>query len=640
MNDLNLKQKEAAEHKDGPLLIIAGAGAGKTKTITERIVNLIKSGVAPHEILAITFTNKAAREMKDRVMFAIKRDSLMNFPISQDAQGVNYPFMSTFHSLGVHVIKENARSLDLTRHFAIFDRTDSKRSIKEALESANLDPKRFEPGKILNVISRHKGDFVNLHEYTEHSGGDYFAKVVARVWYEYEKILRREKALDFDDLLLKTAELLKNNLEVRAHYQNIWKYIHIDEYQDTNEVQYAIAKYLAEKNRNLCVVGDSDQMIYSWRGANIHNILHFEKDYPEAKVVLLEQNYRSTKNILAIANAIIEKNTVRKKKKLFTEKEDGEKIGLYSAFDEVDEAYFITERAKNLISNGVTPREIAVLYRANFQSRIIEEACLALDVPYQVLGTRFFERKEIKDVLSYIRASLNPDSHSDIKRIINVPPRGIGKVGLLKIFAKESLPLKQQIQYNHLQESLKKIAEKCASLKASDLVRYVISEIKINEFLDDGTEEGQERIANVKELVTVAQKYDNFQPEEGIEKLLSDAALATDQDSLEKNENSIKLMTVHAAKGLEFDYVFIGGLEENLFPHMPTDLSELTLDESEEERRLFYVALTRAKRKLILSYAQTRTLFGSKQSNLPSSFLSEIDSNLLEEDTRDAIINF
>lgn len=632
LEGLNDPQKEAVLHKDGPLLILAGAGAGKTKTVTYRILHLIKQGIAPSSILAITFTNKAAKEMKERIEKLIAEDAELNLPVSFNEK----PFMSTFHSLGVHIIKENSRHFDLPRHFAIFDKGDSKRAVKDALEEAGLDPKQFEPGRIMNAISRAKGNLETVEMYAARAGNKYFPRIVADVWRRYEVILKKEKALDFDDLLLKTALLLDRNKEVLEKYQDQWKYVHIDEYQDTNKVQYMIAKLLAAKHRNICVVGDIDQMIYSWRGADIENILNFESDYPDAKVVVLEQNYRSTQTILTAANRAIAKNKNRREKNLYTENGEGERIGVFMGYDEADEADFIAEKAHALMLQGVEPQEIAVLYRANFQSRVIEEAFLHLNVPYQVLGTKFFERKEVKDILSYIRAALNPESMADLKRVINVPARGIGKVSLLKILAgqAETLPPATKKKVDDFYTILGVIRLKAAQEKTSEVVKYVLQASGLEMSLKNSKlEEDVERLENIKELVTLATKYDELSPEVGMESLLADAALASDQDTLMKKQNAVKLMTVHAAKGLEFDYVFVSGLEENLFPHHRAGGEDENVD-IEEERRLFYVALTRARKKLFLTYAGQRTIFGSRQMNLPSEFMTEMDDELVQAEER------
>lgn len=635
LEGLNIQQKKAVEHTTGPLLIVAGAGAGKTKTLTHRILNLIKSGVAPHSILAITFTNKAAKEMRDRMGRLLESDKTLNLPISSSER----PFISTFHSLGVHIIKENALKLGLTRHFTIYDRNDSKRAIKEAIEACQLDPKQFEPSKILSVISREKGNLMTHTTYADKWGGEYWNDMVAKIWEKYENILKKEKSLDFDDLLLKTALLLKNDVEVRTKYQNLWQYVHIDEYQDTNAVQYQIASLLADKHHNLCVVGDADQTIYSWRGANIQNILNFEKDYQDATVIVMEENYRSTQNILAAANQVIIKNVMRKDKNLFTKNIEGEKITVFSAYEEGEEANFVAETAKKIIAGGVSPREIAVLYRANFQSRVLEEAFLHKSVPYQILGTRFFDRKEVKDVLSFIKASLNRDSFSDVGRVINIPPRGIGKVTLLKIFdpGHGALPPAMQQKVATFMALLERIKQASLTLPPSQVVKMIIADSGMEAMYRKDGEEGMENIENIRELVTLASKYDVLPLGEGLEKMLEEAALATDQDELTKDKNAVKLMTVHASKGLEFDYVIIPGLETDLFPHKKLNEDALDKNQAEEERRLFYVALTRARKKIYLTHTVVRTIFGAQKVNTPSEFISDIDADLIESGEREEV---
>jgi len=629
MENLNRAQKEAATTLSGPVLILAGAGAGKTKTITKRIVELMKSGIRGSEILAITFTNKAAREMRERVLKEIKEDDTLSRPISTE----EFPFVSTFHSLGVHIIKENARELELTRYFSIFDKSDSRQAIKQSLKKLDYDPKQFDPAKIQSIISKEKGMAISQSTYSVKMEGDYLGKIVAEVWEEYEKILKKEGGLDFDDLLGKTLDLLQNP-KILNYYREIWKYIHVDEYQDTNAVQYKITKLLAGKNSNICVVGDIDQNIYSWRGAELRNILDFEKDYPEAKVILLEENYRSSKTILDVANLIIKKNTFRKEKNLFTKNPTGDLISLYQGYDEVSEAEFVATKSQELIKNGTPPENIAVLYRANFQSRALEEAFLSLGIAYQLIGTKFFERKEIKDVLAYIRSALSDDNLSDKKRILNTPSRGIGKIALLKIFEgkSETLPPKTRKEYENFIKLLEKIREKIKNSKPSETVKFVLEETGMEELFKNSGDEGEERLENVHELVTLATRYDNTPGEAGIERMLTDAALQSDQDDLDKKQEGVKLMTVHASKGLEFDYVFITGLEENLFPHTRKIEDEIPTEDSEEERRLFYVALTRAKKKIFLSYSQVRTIFGSKQVNIPSEFVLDIPEEFIIEE--------
>ena len=582
---LNPQQKEAVLCTDGPLLILAGAGAGKTKTITERIRHMIKNGVTPSSILAITFTNKAAKEMRERVGKMLSEDPDINRPISSTER----PFISTFHSLGVHIIKEQSSKLGLKRHFTIFDRDDSKKAIKEALEKNDLDPKTHDVGKILSFISREKGRGQSSLEFGNRIERSSFSEIVEVVWREYENILKRDGALDFDDLLLKTATLLRNDKGVRDYYRTIWDYIHIDEYQDTNGVQYEISQMLVGPKRNICVVGDIDQNIYSWRGADIKNILDFEKDYPDAKVILLEENYRSTKNILDAANSIIEKNVIRRKKTLFTSNSSGKKLGIFQGFDETSEAEFIASKVVQLIKDKTKPEEIAVLYRANFQSRVLEEAFMRHRLPYQLLGTRFFERREIKDILSYLKASLNRDSLADIKRVINVPTRGIGKTTIAKIFSgfQDELPSgaknKIAIFYNLLDE----IKETAETKNPSQTIQFIIKHSGLELEWKQGKAEDLERLENAYELASFAGKYDGLEPMEGVEELLKDSALQSDQDEMNEEKSAVRLMTVHASKGLEFDVVFVSGLEDGLFPHQKINEANITPSEAEEERRLF-----------------------------------------------------
>ncbi len=639
LEGLNAGQKEAVLHTKGPLLIIAGAGAGKTKTLTSRMFHLIKSGTRPSEILAITFTNKAAKEMRDRVVRLIREDKTLNLPLAFD----ELPFVSTFHALGVHVLRRESRFLDLPKHFTIADDDDSLSAVKEAVETAGLNPKQFEPRRMKNAISRQKGELMTVEKYAAGVENEYFPRMLVQVWEKYEQVLRARKSLDFDDLILKTVHLLEQNAEVRAQYRAMWRFIHIDEYQDTNTAQYRLSLLLAGEEKNICVVGDMDQSIYAWRGADFRNIMNFERDFPHAKTVLLEENYRSTKNILDAANAIIQKNTERKDKNLFTQKTGGEKIGLYAAYNEEDEANFIAEKAREIIGSGVEPKDIAVLYRANFQSRVLEDAMLRADIPYQVLGVKFFARKEVKDILSFVRAALNPESSQDIARAVNVPPRGIGKVTLAKMLAgqEESLPPTMREKIKNFYAILSEIQGYALTRKPSETITFVIKRSGMETVYKAGTDEDRERLENAYELAHLAEKYDVRSPEEGIMKLLEDAALASDQDSLShekpEHKNAVRLMTVHASKGLEFPYVFVSGLEEDLFPHRSFSDTE-SADRAEEERRLFYVAVTRAEKKLFLSFASVRTIFGSRQVNIPSEFLSDIPEDLMEAEEHERII--
>ncbi len=652
MTSLNDAQKHAVETLDGPVLIIAGAGSGKTKVITHRILNLIKKGVAPYNILAITFTNKAAKEMRERVEALLAGDDGVNRPISTREQSERSrgrmtamgerPFVSTFHALGVHIIRENAALLGLTRHFTIFDRADSRRAIKQAMEECSVDSKQFDPGTLLNMISRAKGDNVSRIEYAD-TAKSYMEELAAQVWEKYDAIVSKEKALDFDDLLWKATRLLATNEQTRKKYQALWKYIHVDEYQDTNKVQYKMTELLAQAHKNICVVGDADQNIYSWRGATIENILNFEKDYPNTTVIALEKNYRSTKTILAAANSIIEKNTLRKKKTLYTDNADGEKIGLTASYTEVDEARNIADTSRDLIEKGTPARNIAVLYRANFQSRAIEEAFIKKNIPYQLVGVRFFERKEVKDVLSYVRAALNKESWGDIARIINVPTRGIGKATVAKIMSgrPDLLPPAMKVKIDSFWKLLEDIRIEITSRKPSEALKFVIQETGMERVLMTGDAEDEERLLNIRELVSVAAQYDDYHAQttdtdngssslSGIEKFLENAALASDQDDLQKDQDAVKLMTVHASKGLEFDHVFIAGLEQDLFPFRHMDDAGIGPAEAEEERRLFYVALTRARNKVHLSHTLIRTVYGAQRVNTPSEFIDDIEKELIE----------
>lgn len=625
LEGLNEAQKAAVTHTEGPLLVLAGAGSGKTRVITHRIIELILKGVAPNNILAVTFTNKAAKEMRERV------EKLMAecIPASR-AHLDSHPMVSTFHALGVRMLREHHEALGLKRHFAIYDRSDSTRAIKRALEITGYDPKQFEPRKILGMISRAKGDAKSREDFLD-SARAYPERVAGEVWEHYEKILRTEQALDFDDLLIKTLNMLKSLPHIRESYVERFTYIHIDEYQDTNKVQFEIARLIAGEKRNVCVVGDVDQNIYSWRGADVANIMQFERHFPGARVIFLEENYRSTQTIIAASNDVIAKNVNRPPKNVFTKNHEGEPISLYAAMSGQDEAEHVALTAKRLIADGTSPSGIAVLFRTNFQSRALEEAFLNMNVPYQVLGTRFFERKEIKDVLSFLRFALNNDNTADLARIINIPPRGIGKVTLLKLIEGKRGELKGATlaKVAHFETMMMDIAECARKKPVHETLKYILRKTGLEELLKNDGEEGLERLENIRELVTLATRYSEYDPEEAVEHFLEDAALQSDQDEMKSREeqDAVRLMTIHAAKGLEFPYVFITGLEEGLFPH--ERLGDEKTDE-EEERRLFYVALTRAEKKVFLSFAHMRTIFGSQRVNIPSSFLTDINPELIE----------
>lgn len=637
LENLNDAQKKAVLTTEGPLLIVAGAGAGKTKTLVHRIANIVSLGNRPSSILAVTFTNKAAKEMRERVSHIIEKLGLTQY-------GNELPFVSTFHSLGVFLLRRFGAYDGTVKRFTILDDADTTALIKEALQSMGLDPKQNDPRTIKGIISRCANALQTPEELMSESNPTY--RLAGRVWQAYIKSKRSQHALDFDDLLLQSVSLLENNKEVRSWCNDTWQYIHIDEYQDTNEVQYKMAKALTGDRKNICVVGDSDQSIYSWRGANIKNILEFEKDYPEATVVLLEENYRSTKTVISAANEVIKQNTHRTPKNLFTNKHEGETISLYGGYDEQDEARFIVERCVERMDAGVKTEDIAVLFRANFQSRVLEEAFLSSNIPYQVLGIRFFERKEVKDVLSYIRAALNPESMVDIKRIINTPTRGIGKTTVTKLFeeGKSSLSGKALVAVENFYELMLKIRDYIENHNVSEVLKFVITETKLDAFFKEEPD-GDERLENLQELVTLGLRYDHFENVEGlsaqagIERLIEEATLMSDQDNIENNQvKGVKLMTVHASKGLEFNTVFITGLEHGLFPHERGE--RLTGADAEEERRLMYVAITRAREKLYLTYASIRTIYGMRDIRLPSEFLSDIPDELITRESREGEAGF
>lgn len=618
LETLNEQQKQAVLHTEGPLLVVAGAGTGKTKTLTHRILHLVHNDVEPWSILAITFTNKAAMEMRERVIEMLGSDD-------------HIPTMSTFHSLGVRIIRKWHQKLAINKYFNILDTQDKMSLIKQAMKFHDIDPKQWEPRKIASTISRAKADEKIPSTYQTNKNP--LTQYVALVWPKYEELKKAEGSLDFDDLLSETYFLLRDDAEVREYYQKRWSYIHVDEYQDTNTIQYKIIKTLAEKHKNICAVGDGDQNIYSWRGADMKNILNFEKDFPGAKVIILETNYRSTQTILQAAHDIISKNTERIDKRLVTDNHAGDKILMYEGFSANQEASWVANKVQKYISEGTEPRDIAVLFRTNFQSRILEEAFLTKMIPYQVVGVKFFQRKEIKDLMSYLKSAFNRDSLSDIKRVINEPKRGLGKVAIVHIFAgqPENLSAKAKLSYGSFIQLLDDIYEYAQTNEPSEAIKYIIKHSGLEKKLNDGNDDDKERLENMKELVTYATKYDDL--ENAYDLFFEEVALLSDQDSLgsnTKDPNTTKLMTVHASKGLEFKYVFVVGLEQGLFPSQRDDSKNK--HEDEEERRLCYVAFTRAKDQLHLSYAKMRTIYGQQRINEPSEFMRDISDDLLEID--------
>jgi len=618
LDGLNDRQKEAVLATLGPVSVLAGAGSGKTKVLTTRIYHLIREGTAPENILAVTFTNKAAREMKER--------------LSQRLEGASLPFVATFHGLGREILEKYGRPLDVPRYFTIFDRDDSERAIKEALKALDVDPKEVPPRSILSRISKAKGEGHTLSSFREkHARESFKSRIAAEAWARYESTLKKEKALDFDDLICLPVRLLEEHADVRKTVQDRFHFIHIDEFQDTNELQGRLAALLCGERKNLFVVGDIDQTIYTWRGATIDNLLSFEHAYPNAKTIVLEHNYRSTKTIVEAANQIIEKNRNRKEKTSITGNDYGDRIMLHMADTSEREALWIAKETKRRIRAGVAPEEIAVLFRTNFQSRAIEEAFLHEQVPYRLLGTRFFDRKEVKDVLSWVRLALDPSREADRMRAVQFPSRGIGKVTLGKLSAgkRDELRAGEKSKVDAFEELVYGLNAFLPGTTPSVFVRTVIQRSGIEDTLAKGSDEDKERLENAKELATLAARYDYLTGEEGIAAFLADAALAGDQDEMDRpGKSGVTLMTVHAAKGLEFDVVFVTGLEEGLFPHEGMGGDE-DRDE-EEERRLFYVAVTRAKKCLILSMARIRRIYGTDYLQEPSQFLHDIDASLME----------
>ncbi len=628
LDTLNEKQKQAVLATDGPILILAGPGSGKTKTLTHRIAYLIQKGVAPEHILAVTFTNKAAGEMKARI------GALIRGATHGAASGL---FMGTFHSLGVRILRAHAVRIGHTPTFTIFDQDDSLALIKEVMKEREINTKQFAPAMIRATISQLKSDLVDPEQYGETMGTeDMFPRTVYEIYRLYQKRLKESNAMDFDDLLMNTCRLFQQHPDILGIYQERFQYIHVDEYQDTDRTQYMLVNMLAKKYRNIAVVGDDAQSIYSFRGADMSNILNFEKDWPDARVVVLDQNYRSTQIILDAAQAIISRNRVQKEKNLWTDKEGGEIISVTALENERAESEFIVSTMEELARKGYKPQDMVVLYRTNAQSRSIEESLLHHNFPYKIIGgTKFYQRKEVKDILAYVRVLINPQDAVSIKRIINVPSRGIGKKTLLTYLISRnsatprlfSAKTKTETALADFDTLLKKLNGQARELTPTFFLKSLLTAIRYREYLDDSSDRAEERWENVQELVSLAKKYDDMAPPDGLAKLLEDVTLMSEDESQETSGNVISLMTMHAAKGLEFPVVFIIGLEEGVFPH---SRSLFNPHELEEERRLMFVGLTRAKEKIYLTFALSRVSFGMTQVNPPSRFLGEIPEHLIE----------
>lgn len=632
---LNPQQAEAVINTEGPMLIMAGAGSGKTKVLTCRVANLLQKGVRPYRILAITFTNKAAAEMRERV-------NNMSGPAAKDV------WLFTFHAFCARFLRMEIDKLPgYGGNFAIYDTADSQNLIKQILKEMNLDDKRFQPSGILSRISNAKNDLQDAASFARQAG-DFYEQKVADIYSRYEQKLQLNNALDFDDLLMLSIKLLQENKEVREKYQDRFDYLLVDEYQDTNHAQYLLTKFLAAKHRNICVVGDADQSIYGWRGADIQNILDFEKDYPDAKVIKLEQNYRSTQIILDAANAVIENNTGRKPKNLWTENKSGADIIYFQAVDERDEARFVIEQLQNLQrTENKKLGDMAILYRTNTQSRIFEEMLIKSGISYNMVGgLKFYERKEIKDIIAYLRVIFNPADSLSLLRIINVPKRGIGDASLAKIQAYaaannvslfeavsnaaaiDGLSSRFVSKLDDLAGIIFELMNLANEAPVEDLIDRVLRDTGyLEELENERTPQAQSRIDNLHELISVAQEFAASEEENNLENFLAHVALVSDIDDTELGEDAITLMTLHSSKGLEFPVVFLVGMEEGLFPHARTLMDET---EIEEERRLCYVGITRAKEKLFLSSTKMRTIYGNTVTYPPSRFLQEIPARLVK----------
>lgn len=651
---LNDKQIQAVLHTEGPLLIIAGAGSGKTRVMTHRIAYLIQErGVSPWNVLGVTFTNKAAHEIKARVAKLVYGDQFIPEGTTAIPYELNQrlssqlPHLGTFHSMCVRILRKHAHLLGYENNFVIYDDADQLGLMKVLLGEMRIDEKMCNPRAVLSHISGAKNELVSPEAYRKMVHGGFFADKVAAIYAEYQKRLQQNRAFDFDDLLMKTVELFQRYRDVLSYFQQLFSYILVDEYQDTNHAQYVMVKLLAESHKNVCVVGDSDQSIYSWRGADIRNILDFEKDYPDAKVIKLEQNYRSTKTILEAAHQVIVKNKKRKEKKLWTDRDQGSKIHVITARDEREEGEFIVHHVRKKIEGYEYPvfNDFALLYRTNVQSRVLEEVFLRHGMPYKIVGgVRFYDRKEIKDVLAYLKILLNPHDEISLMRIINTPPRQIGQKTLSHVQTMASrdgishFEALQRFRELDLSDTKSKTIEGFLALvsdlrkannefPASGVISYALQLTGYQDFLlADGSEEGEERMDNVRELMSVAGKYDQLEPGISLSTFLEEVALVSDIDMLSETHNAVTFMTLHAAKGLEFPCVFICGLEEGIFPH---SRSMLEPDALEEERRLMYVGMTRAKDELYLLHAQQRLLYGESRYNAPSQFMNDISEDLL-----------
>ena len=621
LDGLNKEQKEAVLHKEGPCLVLAGAGSGKTKVLTTRIANMINDGIYSGNILAITFTNKAAKEMRDRISNMVEN---------------NYAFVGTFHSFGLRVIRENTEKLGLTSNFTIIDSDDVSSVIKKIMKELDISTKEYSVSYIRNKISFIKNEMLSESEVDKYLNSPP-EKVAVKVYREYEKVLKRNNAVDFDDLLKRPVELFMQNDDILDKYQEKYRYILIDEYQDTNEVQYKLVKLLASKYRNLFVVGDVNQSIYGFRWSNYKNILNFEKDYPDSKSITLNQNYRSTNTILNAANSVIKNNVERKEVNLYSTFGDGVKIKYFRGNDEKDEVKFVIDEIKKLLDEGYDYNDFAILYRTNAQSRNVEDAILKVNWPYRVVGSYYFyKRKEIKDLLCYLRLISNHQDDVSLERVINVPKRGIGDTSInnLRSLARDNnecmfkcLSKPKEVEFKKL---ILELTEDAKDLDLTELIDVVLEKSGMKEELEkEHTLEADIRLENLMEFKSITENYQKETGTVNLEDFLEDISIVADSSEHETLDNAVTLMTMHAAKGLEFKVVFLIGMEEGIMPH---SMSLNEAGELEEERRLCYVGITRAKERLYITNAKRRMLFGNTNMNPPSRFIAEIDGNLIEKE--------
>ncbi len=622
LTGLNPKQREAALCTDGPVLVIAGAGSGKTRALTHRLAHLIHTGIRSRNIVALTFTNKAAGEMKERVLDLLSR-------------GTRLPFIGTFHAFGARILREDGFGVGVGTDFVIYDTRDQRALIKELMANHNVPNDRWSPGAVHATISRAKNELVTPAAFAT-GATTYYEKVVAPLYEAYENALREANAVDFDDLLVLPVRLLREKADVLEKYQRRYTHFLVDEYQDTNHAQYALLHLLAAKHRNLCVVGDDWQSIYRFRGADFRNILHFERDWPEATVVFLEENYRSSQPILDAAQSVIEQNQFRTHKKLWTARGGSVKPRIVQLDDELTEGIWVLDEVERLVSasNGLpaqagprTLEDVVVLYRTNAQSRIFEELLVGRGIPYAIIGSvRFYERKEIKDIVAYLRLLHNPRDLVSLRRVANTPPRGIGAKTLEKLLDR-SFDNMEHVKIRAFEDLLESLRTYAGTASLEDVVKKLLARINYRAYLGGDSGEGEERWENVQELVSVTAAYGSASAKDALPTFLEEVALLSPTDEVGDRPGALNLMTLHAVKGLEFNTVFIVGCEDGLLPHEKSVLSQ---EEMEEERRLLYVGMTRAKERLIMTFARRRTLFGSSSSTLPSRFLSDIPEELVE----------